>query len=458
MIDKSEIIADIRKIIGEFVGGGGNKISITLKSPKAADVFLNGEYFNTYDVENRKFMRNIRKKEENNGEFRICIEIKRNDLRERYEDYKGAQIQLPATESEIKDAYLRARITDKNQEYSMTLCEMYGTDISDQIQPDTQTVEKMNFLAKHMRGFDEQQHELFRGYMKQKGIENLNPTDLINISYNLDECEIYYDIGNDEELGKFYADNGMLDWLENAHENLWKYLNYEKIGQDIREAEGGIYTDEGYFFNGAEEFLTVYDGATFPEDFERDEYILKLHIGKKSSIEAGNTDDGLWLNLPASKEEKSRALDELCVSSFDECYLHTVQSMDVKIPQCISSISQLGALNSLTHRMRDMEHSGELAKFRAVLASIRHNDLDEIILSANSLNKYELYPELSSAVEYAKESVKREYGSMLPQSVIRNFNYESYAVDLCMQNDIRITEYGVLKCLESKENKIRENV
>ena len=58
LIDKSGIVRDIRELLSGFVTDG-TQISITLKSPEFAEVFLDGEYFNTFDVKNRKFNERI---------------------------------------------------------------------------------------------------------------------------------------------------------------------------------------------------------------------------------------------------------------------------------------------------------------------------------------------------------------------------------------------------------------
>ena len=82
---------------------------------------------------------------------------------------------------------------------------------------------------------------------------------------------------------------------------------------------------------------------------------------------------------------------------------------------CVKDLSQLGLLNSLAHRMRDMEKSGELSKFKAVLEGFGCETLECATEYANRLQDFILYPEASSAIEYAKEIYTETFGRVIPE-------------------------------------------
>ena len=442
MIDKSEIGRNIKKLLEGYVEKG-RELEITLRPPDYADVFIDREYFNTYCIKTKNFLSNIRADKECDDGFNMSIRIMRDNLLDNYSEYKGAQLQLPASVYEIKDAFQRARITDES--YTVSECELYGDDISKILCEDINDIEKLNYLAHVLKRFSTHDHALYRGYIKQKDEDSLTLNELINIAYNLGECEIYYEIFSDEDLGKFYADNGMLEWLYNIDENVWKYLDYRSIGEDIRTKENGIFTEEGYFFNNAEE-CTVYDGAEYPETFEKDEYIFKVLIAPKQEIGEGKS-KGRWLSLPTSKEGKWRFLSELGADSFDDCILFAVLSMDTVIPMFVKDLSQLGVLNSLAHRMRDLDKSGDIAKYKAVIASGRCKNLEEALAMANKLDCFELHTEPSSLIEYAKKQFRDNYAHLLPESFEKHFNFATYAEELRIKGDLFVTEYGVIRDL-----------
>ena len=245
-----------------------------------------------------------------------------------------------------------------------------------------------------------------------------------------------------ETLGRMYADNGMLEWLENANKEIWCFLDYKAIGENIRDTEKGIFTEDGYFTCNENEFSKVYDGVKFPEIFDDGKYIFKLYIAPKKS-------DGekpeRWLTLPVSKEGKANFLRELGADSFDDCVLLAVQSMEANIPMCVKDLSQLGLLNSLAHRMRDMEKSGELSKFKSVLEGFGCETLECATEYANRLQDFIVYPEASSAIEYAKEIYTETFGRVIPEGFEKHFNFASYSVELMKTDKIAVTEYGVIK-------------
>ena len=450
MINREEIGRNIKALLKGFADSKTD-IEITVRSNKEADVYLDGNKFNTYLIEEKRFLHNIPKQMKRQETFLISVIVARDDLKEKFGMYEGAELQLPATVNEVKDAFQRARITDKNQKYSVIECQMYEKDILPRFMDESVDFERLNYLAKVMGNFTSHEHELFKGYLAALSDEEFTIKNLINGAYNLDGCSIINDLQNDEQLGKIYIDNGWIDWLTDIDKRVWKYIDYEKLGRNIRESEGGIYTEDGYFVNSKEDFKEVYDGKTFPEIFEDDEYIFKLQISRKPEDCELDAESQAWLTLPASKEEKANFLKKIGAESFDDCILVAIQSMEEHIPMCIKDLSQLGLLNSLAHRMRDMEKAGELAKFKAALSIANIHSAEDVILIANEISKYKLHHEPTSVIEYAKVKFQAEYGDKLPESMVQHFNFATYGETLYNKGNLKITEYGVL------ETPIRKN-
>ena len=450
MINREEIGRNIKALLKGFADSKTD-IEITVRSNKEADVYLDGNKFNTYLIEEKRFLHNIPKPMKRQEAFLVSVIIARDDLKEKFGMYEGAELQLPATVNEINDAFQRARITDKNQRYSLQECLMYGNDIMPRLALGAGDFERLNYLAKVMGNFTSHEHELFKGFIQTLPDEEFVIENLINGAYNLEGCSIINDLQNDEQLGKIYIDNGWIDWLTDIDKRVWKYIDYEKLGRDIRESEGGIYTEDGYFVNSKEEYKQVYDGKTFPEVFEDDEYIFKLQISRKPEEFEPEEKSQDWLTLPASKEEKASFLRQIGAESFDDCILVAIQSMEEHIPMCSKDLSQLGLLNSLAHRMRDMEKAGELAKFKAVLSIANIHSVEDVILLANEINKYKLHHEPTSVIEYAKVKFREEYGDKLPENLVQHFNFATYGETLYNKGNLKVTEYGVL------ETPIREN-
>lgn len=441
MINKEEITKNVQKLLQGYADSS-NDIRVTTRTPKEVDVYIDGEFFNTYLIEEKKFKNNIVKPQKADEDFKITVILSRDDLAENKSQYVGAELQLPATENEIKDAFERARINNQNQRYTMKECRLYGFDLAVDIRAELLDLSKLNYLARVMSRFSIYEHKQFRGYMEKKGLSLLDINSLINIAYNLDSCEVIDGIFDEDALGRMYVDNGMFDWLPQMPKEAWGFLNYNAIGEKLKVTQGGLFTEDGYFTCNEKEYTELYDGVNFPETFEDDKYIFKLYISPKKT-EKENPEK--WLTLPVSKEGKANFLKEIGAESFDDCILLAVQSMESNIPMCIKDLSQLGLLNSLAHRMRDMEKTGELAKFKAALEGFGCETLDDAIEYANKIQDFILYEESSSAIEYAKEVYREVFGGIVPDAFEKHFNFASYSVDLMNTEKIAVTEYGIIK-------------
>ena len=62
----------------------------------------------------------------------------------------------------------------------------------------------------------------------------------------------------------------MLDWIVSMPKEAWNFIDYKAIGEKIKNSEGGLFTEDGYFTCNDKEYAEVYDGEHFPETFEDD--------------------------------------------------------------------------------------------------------------------------------------------------------------------------------------------
>lgn len=104
MINRDEIGKNVQSLLQGYADSD-NKVEITTRNPKEADVYIDGKLFNTYLIEEKKFKNNI-KSQRTEDRFRITITLSRDDLAQTKSQYLGAELQLPATENEIGDVCL----------------------------------------------------------------------------------------------------------------------------------------------------------------------------------------------------------------------------------------------------------------------------------------------------------------------------------------------------------------
>ena len=79
MINKDEIRENIRELMFDFTNSDST-VEIDMKSPTEVDVELNGKFFNTYLVKEKKFKHNIVHEAEQKSEFKMDILIISPDI------------------------------------------------------------------------------------------------------------------------------------------------------------------------------------------------------------------------------------------------------------------------------------------------------------------------------------------------------------------------------------------
>ena len=90
--------------------------------------------------------------------------------------------------------------------------------------------------------------------------------EIINLTENLDCYDVYPDINDYDDLGRYYIDE--LDAMP-VPEHLKNYIYYEAYGRDIDLDEGGEFTEYGYVRDTSNRFVEVYDGSreNIPEEY-----------------------------------------------------------------------------------------------------------------------------------------------------------------------------------------------
>ncbi len=455
MINRDEISKNINVLLRGYVDDK-TEVGILVKNDREVDVYLNGIKFNTYLVEKNCFLHKIPKEMKKQEAFSISIIISRPDLKEKFRMYKGAELQLPATENEIRDAFQRARITKRSQPYMIEQCVIYNEDIHQILQKEWKPLRRLNYMAKVLSRFTNYEHSLFRGLMKVFADKGLSIMQLINCAYNVENCLIIDGIETDEQVGKLYVDNDKLEWIDSADRHLWKYIDYKALGKEIREAESAIFVDEGFFIFNKKSYRKVYDGKEFPEHFSDDEYVFRMQLAHKSQSNENAAEHKCWMSLPIMPKRKIELLKSIGAVTIEDCTLLAVQSMDEQIPRCIKDLSQFDELNDLAMRISSMQFSKDAPKFKAMMLAVNIECLGDVQRLMDDMNRYKLYPEPSSIIEYAKEQFKNEFEYKLLEAVIKHFNFVTYSESLPNKENLRVTEYGILEVPDTdKENTIQ---
>ena len=144
--------------------------------------------------------------------------------------YKGVarRVLLPISSEE-----LAKRFGYEGQEIEVTFDSIEGLPDLD---CERLNLDLANELAENLEDVDE---DIVLSFIES---DSSDPSYLASVDF--DDCNLYPDISTDRELGEYLVDEL---GLELSKEKFLLYIDYEKLGRDIRLEEGGSFVDKGYF-------------------------------------------------------------------------------------------------------------------------------------------------------------------------------------------------------------------
>ena len=126
-------------------------------------------------------------------------------------------------------------------------------------------LDELNYLASKLDDMSQDEYERFQAAM-EIGDHTGSIQELINLTENLDCYDIYPDIHDHDDLGRYYIEE--LDAMQ-VPEHLRNYIDYEAYGRDVALEESGQFTDLGYVRDTGDSFHEYYDGerGSIPEEY-----------------------------------------------------------------------------------------------------------------------------------------------------------------------------------------------
>lgn len=181
------------------------------------------------------------------------------------ESEADAMLSLPAMPYELFDALDRARVQQGDDLYFQV--EKYS--VFEYMEPpfitDANNLVELNTLCQKLSELNDQQSTAFEGLIKLEVAKENGPISigkLIDLACSTDCCHVVGEALNDSQLGRFYAENGFVPELDNLPDKVFELLDFERIGWELRQGEGGVFTDGGYVVQHSE-LAEVYKDMTF---------------------------------------------------------------------------------------------------------------------------------------------------------------------------------------------------
>ena len=182
----------------------------------------------------------------------------------------GEWVKFPTTAEELQKVFERIGIGSKDdfgqpyEEWFITDYDCYVDGLYDKL-GEYESLDELNYLASKLDEMSQGEYEQFQAAM-EIGDHSGSLQEIINLTENLDCYDVYPDIRDHDDLGRYYIEE--LDAMQ-VPEHLRNYIDYEAYGRDIALEEGGEFTDFGYVRDTGGTFHEYYDGehGSIPEEY-----------------------------------------------------------------------------------------------------------------------------------------------------------------------------------------------
>ena len=164
-----------------------------------------------------------------------------------------------------------------------------------------ENLDELNHLACLLSELDQGELEKFEAVL-HTGAHTSSVADIINLTQNLDCFEFYPEIENEEDLGRYWAEDLPIP------EELKDYFDYEAYGRDIFINEGGHMAPGGYVVQTSGDFREYYHG---PQDipaehkvFSYPQLSIREQMAAYKEVIDGSSKEGFRRLTEKGREER----------------------------------------------------------------------------------------------------------------------------------------------------------
>ena len=361
-----------------------------------------------------------------------------------------ADLQLPAEEHEIRDAFQRARITspDTYHEFSIYECEAIPALPFRRL--DFPTLDELNFLAKRLDSLNEEERLVLKAIspkiLKVGEDELVSPKDLINMTYGLNEVSIISNVGNAQQLGQFVIENNLHTDVDAVPDDSVYLLDRTRIGQLQQQNDGGVFIDGNYIVTAEYELPEVYDGKNLPIENPTSWFAFKMDVTRPpASDDLGEVEAvAETLTLPVDRTEADELARRLGMERIEDCvYLGFESSIPQIDADKFGDMHDFDQLNNLSEMMLEMSPSDQV-KFKAVLSAEEPEKIEQILDIARSLDQYEFAPMVEDEAHFFKSYLLRHLDEKIDPRWLDSLLARNEGTELLERVGGTLTDYGVI--------------
>lgn len=298
----------------------------------------------------------------------------------------------------------------------------------------------LNALAERLASLDGRQRTAFNGLVKLAG-NRIEIDALMTLAEQARHCHVVPEATNDASLGRFYAENGFLTELDGLPDKVFELLDFQLLGRRIREAEGGIFTRQGFVApDGSWKPAQSHEPRIAPEA-PAGIFHLEFQLGEEQAE----------LTLPAG-QELVEVRDQMKAVGLSNCAVTAFHSRAPQIPAEWAVPDRLNTLNCLAIRLTVLADRDplQLVKYKAVLEASPPASLEEAMALTERLDAYSLDRSAASPEDVARGELRSAIGEEQAALLCRYLNLYGYGEALIQQYGGELTDYGLLTRADSQ--------
>lgn len=332
----------------------------------------------------------------------------------------SAELDLPAGPYKLLDTLEKLRLEEGETPRWELLQSHDALHLFQILNQDDGSLAEVNALAQRLAGLDERGLAILGGLADMERRELGQPfplSRLIDLAYSTDCCHLVEGVVTDAQLGRFCAESGFVPGADDLNDDMFELLNFEQIGRQFREAEDGVFTQQGYV-QKHDALRQVY--GTLDLALKQPDYIIRAELA-----------NGTQVDLPL----------EVGAAVPDE----PAQCVDCPVPALNGQTAMLSTMDALARRIAELEVDGELPKYKAVLEAVRCEDIAHALTLADALDRYTFSPKLLEpedvAVECLETMLSKDDAGLLQPYV----DLQRYGQRVVEQDGGKLTCYGLVE-------------
>ena len=355
------------------------------------------------------------------------------------DDY-GVCLTLPAHPFELTDALEQVR-TEKPGYIYWQVDEFYRCGFLAPHLDEELSIFEFNTLTEQLSRLAAWQETALDGLLKmqeQKHIEEnsgvITVQELLTLAYNTECCQVLADVHTDEELGRFYVENGFREDLDALPERVYALLDYAKIGKQMREAEKGVFTPRGYVIQ-MEELKPLPDVQPQQEPV----YMVRLTLMNHEQEQKTAV-----LDLPTTEQRLLEVQNELDAPEWFDAQFTACDAIVPQLNTLLTDVEDLPRINELAKSLQELKASGQLTKFKAVVGATQCETLDDVFDRIEKLPQYCFETKIRDKDALVRDELEFVLGGKDADLIYKHLNREAYAEDVLKQYGAEITPYGMV--------------